>query len=297
MRQSLKILSILVWLLLSVFISFSQDTESEAYDTVLGAVESLTDGYTYTQKISINQTFISEDDRFDTLAVESVDGEVDADQNFYVERTFRGGESQESLADSPTFTMQLLSLDDTLYLTFENIDLAFGTQFADIEEGWQSLDDLMSIFTEGDMESLVITNLSNITIPTDFPLTNSLILSIEEQEPEIVDGQSMRVFQVEVDAQRIFISQLSGSLEEQLTTMLESAGLFAKSEFELVYTLWIGADDGLLYGGESEGYTYLPYYTELEDGPPYDITTEYDSSFTIAEHGQTEAIQLPDELD
>lgn len=107
----------------------------------------------------------------------------------------------------------------------------------------------------------------------------------------------MRVFEVKVDAQRVFLSQLSGSFEEQLTMMLEFADVFAKSEFELHYILWIGADDGLLYRGEVARYTYIPYLTEQSDGPPYDITNNSESTFAISGHGQTEAIQLPDELD
>ncbi len=297
MRQSLKILSIIVWVFLSVSVTFSQDTDSDAMDMVRGAFEALADGYTYSQEVTTSQQFVGENDRFDSISIQSSDGEVDADKNFYVSLLYRGGETLESIADSPIFTIQHLFLDETYYVDLGNIADAYPTIFSDGKEGWQSVDNLLSTFPEGDVEELVINSLTNITLPAELPLTDSLILSIEEQDSELVDGQSMRVFVAEIDAERVFLSRLWGSFEEQLIMILEFADVFAKSEFELHYTLWIGEDDGLLYAGESEGYTYIPYLTEQANGQPYDITTDYSSTFTISEHGQTDAIQLPDELD
>jgi len=293
MKQSLKILGIVVWVLLSVFVTFGQDTESDNYDIVLEAVKALTEGYTYTHEVTTIQNFMSEDEEFVSITVQSAEGEVDANENFYVSILYRGGESLESLEDSPSFTMQLSSVDDALYVDFGNIQDAYPTIFSNPIDGWQSVDDLLSTFPEDQTEALIISNLTNITTPTNFPLTDSFISSIEEQDPEIIDGQSMRIFAVEIDARQVFLSQLPGSLEDKLNMMLESAGLFARSEFELGYTLWIGADDGLLYRGVSMGYSKLPYLTEQEEnGLPYDLTNDYSSTFTISGHGQTEAIQL-----
>lgn len=297
MRQSFKILGIVVCVLLSVSVTFSQDADSDAMDTVIGAFETLADGYTYTQEVTISQQFIDEDSRYDSVANQLIEGEVDENENFYVRFELRGGETLESIADSPIFTMQQLSLDEMRYVDFGNIADAYPTVFSDIEGGWQVLDELLATFHEDSTEILIMNSLTNITLLSDLPLTDSLILSIEEQDAELVDGQSMRVFVAEIDAQRAFLMQLTGDFEEQLTMMLEFAGVFAKSEYELHYTLWIGADDGLLYAGGSEGYTHIPYLTEQVDGPPYDITTGYSSTFTISAHGQTEVIQLPDELD
>lgn len=186
MRQSLKFLGIVVCVLLSVLITVGQDTDSDAMDTVLGAVEALADGYTYTQEVTASQQFVDEDSQYDSITTQSIEGEVDENENFHLRFEIRGGETLESIEDSPIFTMQQLSIDETRYVDFGNITEAYPTVFSEIEEGWHVLDELLATFVEGDTETLIINSLTNITLPADFPLTESLMLSVEEQDSELV---------------------------------------------------------------------------------------------------------------
>lgn len=298
MRQHhFKILGIVVLMLLSLSTVTSQDADTAALDAIQHALDSLADGYAYTIETTITQQYAAEEaDSFGTYVLEVADGRVDSNKNYHVMRSFRGGETEASLDESPTFTMQLLALDSILYVQFENISEIYPTIFSDIDNNWHIMDDLIAPYEDNTAEQLIIKNLTHITLLTDFPLTDNLIQSIEEHEPTTMAGQDVRVLEVEVDARQVFIAQNSGTLE-QIQMLLEAADFMTKSEFTLTFTLWIGADDGLLYGGESVGYTNLPYFTEEQDGPPYDITIDSMSVFMITAHGTGEAITLPEELE
>ena len=227
---------------------------------------------------------------------QSVEGTVDADANYQLSLSLRAAETEDMIEDMPPLKIELVSVDDVQYINFDSISEMYADAFPDLVEGWQTTEDLLATFEDDTAQQLIIQNLTNITLPSEGPLTDNLIESVIELESEEIDDIEMRVFEIELDALQVLMMQSTGTLE-QMRELLESTDFILKSEYTLTYTLWIGAEDGLLYQGESEGYTYLPYLTEEQDGPPYDITIEYSSAFTISDHGTVETITLPAEME
>ncbi len=272
---------------------FSQD--DDARDIVLQAMTNLADGYHYTLDWSLAQHFIGEDDDgFATYTMQSVTGDVTADGDYHVTMAIRAGETPESLADSPTVELEQVRLGDDLYLYLPDLNSLLDSGFDGLEPGWHRIDDLLANFEELSAEYIVVQNLSNIVLPADFPLTDDLIVSVTEQESATIDGVDLRVFAIEVDALTVLVNQTPAAPEDQLRLLRESPKFFAKSELSLTYTLWIGADDSLLYHGESVGRNFLPYLTEEAPGPPYDMELNSMAAFTISQHGAVAAIELPD---
>lgn len=299
MKHYMTVLGMIVLMTISLSMTVAQDDETEAYAVIQQAIDGLDDGYAYTSEILVSQTFIGEEEGFGTVTTQLTDGQIDADGNYHVLLSLQAGESSDTVDESAIIHIELLSVDGTPYVNFQNIAAAYPSIFGDLQDGWHSVADLQSIFYEDSPEQLVIRNLTAVTLPADLPLTEDMIVSVEEQEPITIDGMAMRVFDVETDALQVFIEQNSGvgSLSEQLTAIIESGDFLEQSEFTLTYTLWIGADDGLLYGGESTGYTNLAYRSSGRMDIPYDIVTDMTTEFTIADHGTVEAITLPEELE
>lgn len=110
MRHHFKTLSIIVLMLLSLSTVIGQDTDTAHLDIIRQALDSLADGYAYTIETTITQQYAGEeDDSFGTYVLEVTDSRVDSNENYHVMRSFRGGETEASVDESPTFTMQLLS--------------------------------------------------------------------------------------------------------------------------------------------------------------------------------------------
>ncbi|MCA9906139.1 MAG: hypothetical protein KC547_19925 [Anaerolineae bacterium] len=274
---------------------WSQEPEAdEARSLVVQAAERLAEGYHYTLDLKLTQTFTTADNTASTAYNENyVSGEVTATGDYHIMLTATVAESPDSMTDLPPLELEQISVNGERYLNLQTVDTVYENVLPDVEAGWQSLDELLMAM-DTSVEGVMITNLSNITLPHDFPLTDDLILSVTELEPETVDSIDMRVFAVEVDALQVLIAQTPVTPLERIRMVLESADFFAKSKLSLTYTLWIGVEDGRLYRGTSNGYTFLPYLTENEPGPPYDIELISSAEFTIAQHGLIGELDLPD---
>lgn len=299
MKLDSKLIAVIFVLLVALPMTLAQDVDTEAYDVIQQAIDALGDGYAYSSNVTVSQTFIGEQDGFGTVTSLLATGQVDADGNYHVMQSLQAGESSDTVDESSIFHIQLLSMDDTPYVRFENIAEAYPVILGDLEDGWHSVDELLSMVAEDSAEQLIIHSLTAITLPADLPLTGDMILSVEEQDPITMDGVDIRVFDVETDALQVFIEQNRGigSLEAQLEMILAGGSFLTESEFVLTYTLWIGADDGLWYGGQSTGHTKLAYRSSGQMDILYDIVTDMQSEFTITQHGTVEAITLPEELD
>src|SRR5690606_27850688 len=133
----------------------------------------------------------------------------------------------------------------------------------EIEGGWWRYDDLLAQF-DGIMRAAIESQLS-YRLPLTLFLDPQIITDVTELPSEVVDGVEMRVFQLELDALTVLLRQSPGNVE--LEDVLDQLNLMAASDVSLNYRLWIGAEDGLIYKGDSEGRTYIPYLSEeIEDG-------------------------------
>lgn len=292
-----RLAGLIVLMLIAAYPVLAQDADdSDAQAIVIRAVDNLAEGYQYTLDWNNRQHLTAEAEVVDVFTQQSITGEVTAGDDYSVTVEMAAADTVESVVDSPSITMQQIRVGGELYISLSELDPLYGGFFADVETGWHRYADLLAQFGETTAQRIAFEGLTSVRLPADFPLTDNLILSVTELEPEAIDGIDMRVFEVGVDALQVMISQMPMTPEERIRMALEAADFFAKSELRLTYTLWIGAEDGQLYRGESAGYTLLPYLTEEEPGPPYDLKTETSAEFTISQHGEIVEIEIPAEV-
>jgi hypothetical protein len=143
--------------------------------------------------------------------------------------------------------------------------------------------------------SYVVQQYANPTIPFESAFNDDTILSVKEAESETIGGINMRVFDVELDALRLLVTQqaTNGQDIEQLLT--ESKDLLAASDLSTVYRLWISAEDGLIYRGKGEYRTFIPYGSSGSDS---NLNLDFEGSgvseFVVSKHGEAVNITPPD---
>jgi len=289
MREKLVRFVAVILLFTVASITFGQDDEN--IDLILTAFDKLTDGYHYLAETTTTQSFIEEDEQTDITTIQSADGIVDANNNYYVQRSFIV-EAVDAPDDAPPFILEQLQLDDILHLQFGEESGIYTQIFPQIPEGWARYDDLADTMEEGTVEQLTLENLVMVSHPSDTILTQNIIKSVTELDSETLDGIDMRVFEIEVDGFQVYLRLNENTLEGVLDLLVQGSDFFDESEFTVIYTVWIGAEDGLLYQGKSEGYTLLPYLTaDVVPGPPYDIGIAFTTEYTIDSHGEAEPIE------
>ena len=294
--MKMRLAGLLVLMLLAVYAVLAQDTnDSDARAIVIQAMDNLAAGYRYTLDWNHAQRLIAEDEEISIYNQESSAGDVSVDGDYTVSMTAYAGETPDSIVDTRPFDMQQILIDDEVFINLPNIDSIYEG-FFETESGWQPYSEMLAQFDENTAQRVAFESLTDIRLPSDFPLTTTMIVSVTEVETETIDGVDMRVFEVEVDALEMLLQQTPGTPLERMEMMLKAADFLAKSELSLTYTLWIGAEDGQLYRGESVSYTFLPYLTEEEPGPPYDLETETSAEFTISQHGKIDEIEIPAEV-
>ena len=300
--KSLRTLALLTTTLLLLTVAPSlvgQDgTPSEPRDIVLQAVENLAEGYAYTLEVTIEQHFIGDEagDNIDIYTTHAIIGDVAANGDYHLDITIHAGETAD-FAELQSFEMAHVRVADDLFLNLADIEEAFGDILEDVDSGWHNLDDLLETVAGDLAQEIVIQNLGNAPRPTEFPLTDALIVSVTEEASTTMDDVDMRVFEVEVDALQVMLEQMPGDTLDTVRMLLDNVSFVNKSDLSLHYTLWIGAEDGLLYRGESAGRNFLPYLTEdVSPGPPYDLDISSTATFTISQHGAVGEITLPEAI-
>jgi|GEM_PF-3219443 len=289
MKQQLTgIIAILFVLTASGLIS-AQDSEDNI-DFVLDAFNKLSDGYTYTAETTAIQIFTSEDDSFNSTFLESVDGQVDADENYYISRVLDPNGTTDVPENTASLFLDHLLLDETLYLRIGVTNNTSKEFMPLLTDEWQSLTALVEPFEEMSIERLTIENIARIQLPSEAILRASLIDSIEELPSETVDEIEMRVFELEMDAFAIFVAQSPVSPIDLAELLLDSGDFLEESEFQLTHTIWIGAEDGNIHQWETEGYNLQPYLTTKTDNLPYDIENEFSGIYIFSNHGEADPI-------
>ena len=274
-----------------------EDTPLEPRDIVLQAMAKLADGYAYTLEVTIEQHFIGEDDKdsIDIYTTQTINGEVTANGDYHLDITIRAGDTLD-FSELPLFEMAHIRVNGELFLNLADIEATFGDMLSGIDPGWHNFNELLAAVGDSLPQKVVVQNLANAPRPTEFPLTDALIVSVKEEASTTIDDINMRVFEVEVDARQVMLEQMPGNTLDTVRMLLENMRFLNKSDLSLTYTLWVGAEDSLLYRGESAGRNFLPYLTEDAPGPSYDLDTSSTAAFTISQHGAVDEITLPEAI-
>jgi hypothetical protein len=157
-----------------------------------------------------------------------------------------------------SMTLGLIIVDDVLYARVDDISEFLATM---APEGWVNVnEDGASYPLLAGINPASLSQLYTLLYPMD----EESVLSIVKAEADEIDGQAMRVFDIEYDtnvlvtsgymeivAESLAASAPGVDVEELATQMLESATLNMR--------VWIGEDDGYLHRMENELY----FNTEL----------------------------------
>ncbi len=263
---------------------------------VLEAFDRLAElGYQFTHEVLISTTYIRADEQYDNYAILEEQGEVAPNGDYRVVISRAGGESMEEAESSPFFVVEQRQIGDDLYINLMLEGTPYEAQLG-VAGGWWHYDDLIAQF-EGIMQTAIENQLS-YRLPLGLFLDADVMTDVTELEPEVMDGMAMRVFAIEMDALLVLLRQSPGASGNQLRQIFEVASLMAESELQLNYRLWIGADDGLIYRGISEGRTMIPYLSAgMENGPDFDLDTSASVEFNISKHGESVEISAPSARD
>jgi hypothetical protein len=266
-------------------------SQSDNETVIVQAFENLAGGYHFTAESSLTQLFIAPEEEFKNTTDLSMAGDV-ASNGDYILSTSRTVTTPD-VSDAPPLDMELVSVDDVLYVNFQTEGTLYEKEYADFAPGWHRYDELSEQLTDT-INGLVLESLVNLQLPSDLLFDDNLIESVTEVESEIVDGVEMRVFDVEMDALGVFAGQSPLTGLEAIEELLRNAEFISKTELSLTYRMWIGAEDGQLYQISGESLSFLPYLTEEQDGPPYDLDMTSTLTYSISEHGAVEEIVLPE---
>lgn len=287
------IVKIAILLALSAAPAFTQTDAARA--VVLEAVANLAAGYQFSGSSQLQQQFTNEQDTYTAFTHVGIAGKIDAQGNYHTTSATLAAETEDGLIGVPPFDVEQVAVDDVLYLNFLTEDTVYEEQYPAFAPGWHAYTELAAELEDDLIMQQVLQSLVNVATPSKLSLTEDFIVSVTELEPETRDGFDLRVFEVELNALEVFASQ-GPALD--IETLLKSASLIAASEFELTYTLWIGAEDGQLYQVAGTGRSFVPYLTtSYANGPSYDVETTSTIKFTLFQHAAVSDIVLPEEID
>jgi hypothetical protein len=196
-----------------------------------------------------------------------------------------GTSAQEGAVD-----ISVIQLGSDGYARFSNAAGVFTDALP--ETDWISLD-LEDPTSLVDVESL----LAYRDIGLQYPVTVETIVAIKELEPETLDDQAMRTFEMTFDMPAIM--EMS---EEMLVNMLGTSGLGQDDALleALVETmtldlaLWVGDEDGLVHYAQPT-ITVETELTAAQTGSiPADVTLEMVQEITYSAFGEPVEIVAPD---
>jgi hypothetical protein len=293
-----------VWLALMFIVMIAPGLVSaqadEALEFVTQALDKLAalESYHFTAE-TILSSELSDEDGTVSANTNVYTSEGDALQNGDNATTFSVSTAIGDGALNPPVEVERIVANGTAYMNFHLEDSPYEEDLGEIEPGWWRYDDLRARF-EGEALAYALDNFVSLPLPMQMPtLSADFIAEVREVEPETVDGQAMRVFEIELDALQLLLDQSSftSSGVDLLAEIVETTNMLETGELEASLRLWVGADDAQIYRAEGESKTYIPYLTSGNEGIfPYNMRTFLSFSFTLSEHGQPVEISAPSPL-
>lgn len=272
--------------------------QDDLTDLVLDAFARLDQGYRFTYTADATQTYLTADSASDTTAsyLYEMTGAVSASGDFITSTTMDGaGSSGGEAIDSLTFDFERARVDGVDYVRLGENRTAVP-YFAEVASGWHRSDALKAELDES-YGALLLESLTQVNLPTDLPIASHLITSIAETDPAEIDGVPVHGFEVVIDGLAVYRESVLESGMVTLENLVGLATLLDAGEYDYTATLWIGADDGLLYRIEGEYSTFVPYSTVAVETdtplPPYDHLQEGTFHFDLTDHGAVDPIAPP----
>jgi hypothetical protein len=190
-------------------------------------------------------------------------------------------------------TIEMVLFDDELYMRVSDVSpRSASSAFPD---------DWVNVADEADRYPfLAAFNVDSITSLYDAPLgleiDEDTLLSIEELDSDEIDGQEMRVFEFEYDAEALFGSKVMAAFIDALSGMAQGVDVQdlidqMAGDTEITYTVWINEEDMLVYRFDS----VLNIDTTIEiSGTEVDLVQEAEASVYYSDFGEDFDIEEPD---
>ncbi|MEO8611205.1 MAG: hypothetical protein ABI690_25135 [Chloroflexota bacterium] len=271
--------------------------DEDARETVLAAFETINalDGYHLTIKSNNLSKIIQTDGATtNTYTLQIVEGDIGQDGDRRFTRQFQSGDTYENMVKSQPLVMEQVVSDGKNYVNFLTEDTIYADML-NIEPGWWEYEHLLDA-SENTNITAFIRQFGVTETPLESVFHDNTVLDAHERASQVIDGVTLRVFDVELDAVQLLLEQ-SGitDKEQQQTKLTQDEGLLAASEITAKFRLWIGAQDGLLYRGKGEQRSFVPYGTAGTDSDPdYDFDSSGTTEIVISQHGEPVDIQPPD---
>lgn len=266
--------------------------ELEAVEDVSAALEALKtlDSYTATVDQTVDQEVtagtVNQKTRInqsgDITAQHTESGGYNIEGTLLQDITINSGTQKTSV----TMTMGLIIVDDVLYVRIDDASPALAPL---VPDGWVNVnEDGADYQLLAGMNTAALNQLYELT----YPVNEESVTSITKLDADEIDGQAMRVFEIEYDVQYLvdngvldtLASALASSapgvdLRDLLTQMMDGATLTLK--------VWVGDDDDLIHHMENE----LSVDTTIEiQGQKVDLVQT--STATIDFSGFDEPIEI-----
>lgn len=189
------------------------------------------------------------------------------------------------------FQVERIIANGTVYVDLRIEDTPYE-QYWHIEPGWWRYDDLRAQY-ERETYSFRLDNLVQFPLPAQMPMLDAdLITAVREGNQRTMDGQAMRVFDVDYNAPHFVRRQTP--ISSLLANVIDTGDLPAGSELHGSARLWIGSTDMQLYRVEGSSTVYLPFLTsDRGEDIPYDLRDTYNFVFSLSQHGQPAEITPP----
>jgi hypothetical protein len=206
------------------------------------------------------------------------------EQNFIVEDLNIQG--TPTVADSLARTIDIIALDGQIHARMRD---AVPTVTTPVPNQW--LDITASTDPIPGLEITALERYIDMMMAgLQYPLTTSVVTEIAEMDTDELDGQTMRVFDISLDWERLLLLNLDEF--ELLKQMMWDLTSEVEGTFNI--RLWVGADDGLVHQVQVTAKTER----ELDRDPDnaYDtvnITETHRISFRYSQFNQPFEIEAP----
>lgn len=179
----------------------------------------------------------------------SEDGEISAnmviEQNIVMTLT---GQPETNI----TQTIEIVVFDGNLYLRFSNLSPLLENLFP---QDWVNLNENPNAFP-GSEVIVADQYVQAIQASLALPLSEELINSIEELAEETMDGQTMRVFQMDINPVALFASEEMGTAMgmfnmQAMGVTTEEAMIAFGEKMQMQLLLYVGVEDELVHYQET----------------------------------------------
>jgi hypothetical protein len=189
--------------------------------------------------------------------------------------------------------MEMILFDGEFYLRITDVSpRSIRSSFPD---DWVNVED-----AQDDYPFLASINVETITSsyagPLSIPIDEDSVLAIEEGEDDEIDGQDMRVFEIEYGAEVLLSTEAMSALVEAFAGMapgIDVEDIIAQMAdgAEIIYTVWIGEDDELIHRMDSA----VSIDTTLDlMGTEFDFVQETEATAVYSDFGEDFDIEEPD---